>query len=460
MRESVRSSRACRIVAAIGASALMAACGGGGGGGGSAGPASNGGGGADSAGGPAVSAPPPSALGPQGGLQALAAAAPVRVNTATTGTHRLLALGTSSGDALGVAWTDDASSVVLQRFDGGDARVGGEVVVSPTSAVQPVDLATASAGVLANGDVVLAYNVPKPAGVPFDVFVPGVGVYFQRFSATGALRTPETLVLPSRDLGEQRTWSSYRRAQVLVLSGGDWLLTADGANYIGSLRQRLDPQGARVGGIVTMPLGIWAPQFDYSADAHGGFTALMAELRFTGRSAIPNEGNYYDVTSYDAAEVPGRSAQGGGIDGLPAAQSPNTLTRLRDGFALVMREWGGWNSAGRPYTGASLRLLDADGQGTRATAALPFVAQQGEVRVLELVDGSFVVGALAADGRWTMQRFDEGGRPMGDLLSAATGGAVPMLQALGGGGLVLAWSASAAAGGSDVFTQRFVPAAR
>lgn len=195
-----------------------------------------------------------------------------------------------------------------------------------------------------------------------------------------------------------------------------------------SLRQRYDSQGTATGEPIGIGLNGFGFGVQFTAIDDGGY--LMAYTRYIQPL------QFVGFTPFDS---PGRVTSIPPTGFFPAGSS---ILPLSDGGYVL---WS-TDDAG-PYS----QILDSTGA-VLGTPTLP----RGDAYALN--DGGFVVfrtdtAATPGQPALVAQRFDGTGMPSGDEIRLDTKGATPMIATFPAGGLALAWTATTAGSGADVYTQ-------
>ncbi|MDB5880926.1 MAG: uncharacterized protein JWP43_804 [Ramlibacter sp.] len=371
------------------------------------------------------------------------------VNTTIPGNQLIRSLGALDRGGYTVAWISDGTGLFIQRYDSAGKKVGGETAVqlnvSGTAACTPgvCDAAAAirdsSVAVLADGSVVVAYEIDRPAGQvgAFNQFKQGI--YIQRFSADGVQLAGETTVFSRLELLNSRP-EFLSVPTVRALTDGGFVVAwntrvAQLTNASNSqlLSQRYDEHARPVGGTVTVGSFLLQDQsgrgFTLTADASAGYTLTVSHLDLAFQpiaSAI-----HYDADNTGTQIVAPRS---GSVFLLPLQD---------DRFVLITTD----------SSGSFLQFLDQAGKPVGAPTPVP----PTPIEARELKDGSFVVFWNPA-ANLVFQRFDRAGARIGNLQTIATKVSVAAAAALQDGGFALGWSGPGANIDLDVFTTQFIEA--
>jgi hypothetical protein len=320
----------------------------------------------------------------------------------------------------------------MQRYDAAGARSGSETQVAFDFGTQNIPaIAVLPDGALMISRVSSQVPASDPSALEWQV-------HAQRFDTNGAAAGADTVVA---SFTEHPAGASVRyfltAPAVLAWKDGSYAVAWASAqeDYRGKVQafhlQRFDAQGHASGSVADFANGGVDQNLSLKliATDAGKFIAGITH-RFQGQLYVTFavEGGTTIGAMYDAQL------------GLPAQES--LLVPLADGrLALWSR-----NSSG-PY----LRVHDAVGNPTGAAVALASLPESAAA----LSDGGYATFSRNAQSEpLVAQRFDSNLAAVGDPIPIATGGAVPSMTRLLGAGVALAWTASSAAGDTDVMAQR------
>jgi hypothetical protein len=369
---------------------------------------------------------------------------PSLVNTTTAGQQVLRSVGAPANGGYTVAWISDNAQLFMQRYDNSGNKSGQETAIALSVVAEPGEcpsltpdpaavMRNASVAVLADGSVVVGYELDKPAPTVGSFCQANEGIYIQRFDANGVQVLPETLVFSRIAAFTDRNHPFMAGPIVVPLSDGGFVVGWDAAT--GSSfglaatysTQRYNSQAQPVGAI-SSPGFVRSPSaaFSLAPDASGGYTLTFPSLDANGQSVV--SAIHYDATGTGTTIVASRPGAG-------------LLLPLKGGgFVLFTSE----------SSGAFRQFLDSAGN----PVGEPTGIASPPVTAAELSDGSFVVFTQAAGGGFTAQRFDAGGAALGDPVAVDAIVSTAGVAALTDRSLGLAWTATPAGGDADVFTQR------
>jgi hypothetical protein len=360
----------------------------------------------------------------------LAAQAISVVNSTTAGDQVIRAVGALADGGYSVAWISGDTTLLIQRYDSGGNKVGGEVSVPIV--VEASTSARTGLTVLSDGKVVVVRRTTDPTRLTAAITV-------SVFDANGTLVREAEVDLSADFSTVPASYVGYQPQVAPLASGGFVVLWQRLFTYprLGTetavLTQRFDSQGAAVGSPIQI-VGdladgrVIGANIRLTTDAQGGYTVSLSAGNWSG-------GFTYSTVHVDAS---GTATQI--ISSRPGA----TLLLPLEGDRFVLFT--------KPFSAATAQMLDSAGNpvGDLTTlAGTPFAAT-------ELLDGSFVVFLVSNDavtaqqGTVTAQRFSSTGAPIGNLLPLANGTAVPLLpdgsvaaavSSLADGGFAAAWSA-------------------
>jgi len=166
----------------------------------------------------------------------LASASPV-------GNQVLRSIVATSDGGYSVVWLLGASTLVVQHFDSLGAKDSPETplafaVQAPTPAAATEAIETSAVTVLADGSIVVAYQVSRSTDLPNGTVSPHTGVFIQRFGADGAVLLGETEVAFLEQVLNSR--SPYiTNIQVAALADGGFVVGWAVAHFsvdVGSLK--------------------------------------------------------------------------------------------------------------------------------------------------------------------------------------------------------------------------------
>jgi hypothetical protein len=374
----------------------------------------------------------------------LVAAPPSRgefqVNSGTAGDQGYPAVCVDAQGGAVLAWESrggdaDGNAIVARRFDGGDAALGSEALVNQTTTGDQQAPALACAP---DGGFVVVWESRGQDGDDF-------GIAAQRFDAAGAARGSEQLV-------NQRTAGRQRAAAACADAAGRFVVawqsnSADGDGY-GVVAQRLDQNGARLGGEATV-------------------NQTSADSQEHAAVACAPSGDYLVVwqSRVQDGDSGGIYARRFAADGSPASdeirinqttagnqQHPAAAALASGGFVVAWESLDGQDGDG---TGVFARRLAADGAplGDERSLASVTAFDQEQPALAATPDGFLAAWSSYSDGDDVgvfARRFDRAGRPTGAefaVNTAITGiqGALsdephPLAAAAGpAGDVLLAW---------------------
>ncbi len=200
-----------------------------------------------------------------------------RVNTYTTGLQRLPDTASDDDGNFVVVWNNGPSNreeIRGQRFDAAGGALGGEFLVSTTTAIGYAPSVAAAA----SGDFVVAWTGSSPED--------GWGILGRRFDSKG------------NPLGEQfqvNTSTEYTESNAAVASDleGNFVVVWDGYNgyaqYFGGVDgQRFDNSGNRLGSEFQISSNGSAELAEVASDADGDFVVAWLKFPVTGRQFASN----------------------------------------------------------------------------------------------------------------------------------------------------------------------------
>ena len=315
----------------------------------------------------------------------------------------------------------------MLRYDTQGAKSGADTRVAYGVAAQE----SPAIAVLRDGSIIVASvaSTSDASTVNWRVFV-------RRFDASGAASGAELTVAT---LAEAPAAARVRRylAQPVLLALADGGAAVGWASvdedYVGKINaqhvQRFDAQMNPIGNATDFPANGIDRNLSLKLVAlpDGGFVAGTTH-RFQGIPYVQFRIAGADVGALFDAQA-----------GMPEFNT--TLAPLADGrFAL-------WSTGS---TGGYMQLLDAAGHATSTTsvAVVPETA-------IGLPDGGWITVVRQSQGNPNLaQRYDANGVAVGAQVEVAEGMSRPLLRALAGQALALAWNFTGVLGDSDVRTQR------
>ena len=383
-----------------------------------------------------------------------------QANSFTAGDQDESAVGALSGGGYVIAWTSagqdsSGNGIYAQRYDANGVLVGPEFLVNSTvSGNQSLPAVTGLSG----GDFVITWDDDSGADGS------GVGVYGQRFDATGNPLGSEFLI-------NTTTSSTQRDSSVAALDDGGFVVTwtdrggADGSSY-GVFGQRYDSAGVAQGG--EFQVNTFTSSVQYQSHvvglAGGGFAVVWASF---GQDAASTYGVF--AQRYDSAGV----EQGGEFQvnthTTSTQEAPRVAALTDGGMVVVWRSDGAQDSSGSGIFG---QRFDAAGNavGGEFRVNESTGSSQNQPDVIALDTGGFVVSWTDESGRdgssWGTyaQEYDAlGHRVDGEFQVNTEFSSVQYQGALAplpGGNFVAAWSAFTSGGSGDgdgygVFQQLF-----
>jgi hypothetical protein len=184
------------------------------------------------------------------------------VNTTTAGDQVFRSIGALSDGGYTVAWISENSTLFIQRYDSAGNKVGGEttvpIIITSTDSCftfhcdPALAIRDASIAALADGSVVVSYNIDRPAGQDNLGFPQAnLGIFIQRFDANGVQLAGETAVF-TQLASSNRNHPSLLGPQVVPLADGGFVVawgsaTGSDAGLFSSFgKQRYDSQSVRL----------------------------------------------------------------------------------------------------------------------------------------------------------------------------------------------------------------------
>jgi hypothetical protein len=227
------------------------------------------------------------------GKTGAAAGGEFRVNTTTQNDQSLPAVAGLTGGGFVVVWQSSGQDksglgIYAQRYDAAGRAVGGEFRVN---AVTVKDQSQPAIAALGNGGFVVVWQSSSQDGS-------GLGVYGQRYSATGKAAAPKEFLINSHLAGDQS-----QPAVAALKDGGfvaAWQSAAQDGSGLGVYAQRYTSGGGKAGGELrvntTTAQDQWQPAV--AAFSDGGFVVAWTS------NAQDGSGKGVYAHAYDAAGKP------------------------------------------------------------------------------------------------------------------------------------------------------------
>lgn len=291
-----------------------------------------------------------------------------------------------------IGWDGSDFGIFAQQFNGGGARVNGEIRVNTAfSDYQTAPDITS----LADGGFVITWSSRGQDGSDF-------GIYAQRYNATGGKVGGETLI-------NTTTTNSQVDSAVAGLSDGGYVITWESFGQDGSLdgiyAQRFNSSGSKVGGetLVNTTIEGYQSHSTITGLANGGY--------------VISWGGYYEDDLYAQCF----DAAGNKVGGETKV---NTSAVWQDSPKVVSLTGGGYIIA---WDGA-LQRFDDNGNKVGAEQSINFNQYSAyAVDICALADGGYIVswtgqnGILADSNDIYTLRYDANGNPWGPPLVEVTG---------------------------------------
>lgn len=179
--------------------------------------------------------------------QALPLGTEFQVNSVSPGNQDQQEVAADANGNFIVVWTDQDTSLALQRYNSAGGPIGGQTSVSLLGGSDN----QASVAMQSNGDALVVWR--QDGGLDGD----GAGIYARRFLSTG-FPTPAEVLINTDTVGDQEL------PNVIVATSG-YLVTWDNAANGSVVGQRLDSTGAPIG--TEFQINTYATGAAYASDA-------------------------------------------------------------------------------------------------------------------------------------------------------------------------------------------------
>lgn len=366
--------------------------------------------------------------------QAALQPAVVRVNAETAGQQTLADIATLQGGGYAIAYVSrpdsGTASVHVQRFGDDGQRGGAEAVIALAGGETDPTVA-----VLPDGGVALA-TLQTGAAAADTPWITRTSVLLRRHDASGALiGAPLQVATIDQDRTAAGAMHYIAAPKLVHWEDGSFLLawsqvTDDASGKVPQFwARRFDATGQPIGANLPIGNGTAGSSLQLVAAPGGGFV-IATTVNVSG-------GNWLLYRGFDGSKSPVLPP-----DALGAAEG-----------SVLLPLYGGSQVLLSPVKNVvAVQRYDAQGQPQGAGLGLPAMP----VGMAALRDGTFVL--VVADGTGTLraQHYDAQVQPIGAAQSIAGTATAVQGQALAGGGLALAWTASSA-GDQDVMATRIAP---